>query len=56
VDRHRFVACLLAVATALPIAGSQKLAESADVVERRANVASEGTRLAIESFEARLPR
>jgi uncharacterized protein len=48
-ERRRFVACLLALAAALPLSVSHA-AESAAVVERRANVASEGVRLAVRVY------
>lgn len=48
-ERRRFVACLLALATALPLARSHA-AESVAVVERRANVSSEGVRLAVRIY------
>ncbi len=48
-NRRGFAACLLALATTLPLAGLHA-AESAAVVERRANLTSEGVRLAVRIY------
>lgn len=48
-NRRGFAACLVALATALPLAGLHA-AESAAVVERRADVMSEGVRLTVRIY------
>lgn len=48
-ERRRFAACLLAFAVGLPLVDVQAT-ESANVAERRANVASEGVRLSVRVY------
>ncbi len=49
-ERRRFATCLLSFALGLPFV-DVKAAESARVVERRANVASEGVRLSVRVYQ-----